>query len=419
MIKRFFGMCALASLLGLAGCGGTPDGVLIPVAGVPLAVNRVDLLVATTRSSDGATEGQMFTGERGKGLSFADISVSIPPAGARQIGEVQWPDRTPGDPAKDFVTLKADHIDLKEAQRRFHQRVAASPKRRVLVFVHGYNTRFEDAVYRFAQIVHDSDAKMTPLLFTWPSRGKLLAYTYDRESANYSRDALEAVLQGLAKDPAVGEIAILAHSMGNLVTLEALRQMAIRDKTLPRKISNVMLAAPDVDVDGFRRQIASIEASGYYPPFTLFVSQDDNALAVSSRIWGGTPRLGSIDPEQEPYKTKLAEAHLKVIDLTKVKGDRLGHGKFAESPEVVQMIGRRLADGQTLGDGKAGLGDKLTGLTMSAAGVVGSAAGMVVSAPLAIVDRRTRESMGDQFDELAGHTKDVISAPVNVLNPNK
>ena len=120
-------------------------------------------------------------------------------------------------------------------------------------------------------------------------------------------------------------------------------------------------------------------------------------MCIRDSIWGGTPRLGSIDPEQEPYKTKLAEAHLKVIDLTKVKGDRLGHGKFAESPEVVQMIGRRLADGQTLGDGKAGLGDKLTGLTMSAAGVVGSAAGMVVSAPLAIVDRRTRESMGDQL----------------------
>jgi esterase/lipase superfamily enzyme len=64
---------------------------------------------------------------------------------------------------------------------------------KVLVFVHGFNNRFDDAVYRFAQIVHDSKAQVIPVLFTWPSLGetRLRAYTYDRESANYSRDALE------------------------------------------------------------------------------------------------------------------------------------------------------------------------------------------------------------------------------------
>jgi esterase/lipase superfamily enzyme len=61
--------------------------------------------------------------------------------------------------------------------------------------VHGFNNRFDDAVYRFAQIVHDSKVPAIPVLFTWPSRGemKLRAYTYDRESANYSRDALESL----------------------------------------------------------------------------------------------------------------------------------------------------------------------------------------------------------------------------------
>ena len=67
-------------------------------------------------------------------------------------------------------------------------------------------------------------------MFTWPSRGSVWAYGYDRESANYSRDALERLLQFLSKDPAVGEISVLAHSMGNWVALEALRQMAIRGR---------------------------------------------------------------------------------------------------------------------------------------------------------------------------------------------
>ena len=98
----------------------------------------------------------------------------------------------------------------------------------MLIFVHGYNNRFGDAVFRFAQLVHNSDADVTPILFTWPSRGSLLAYGYDRESAALSRDAFEQLLDMLIRDPAVGKVDILAHSMGNYLTLETLRQMAIR-----------------------------------------------------------------------------------------------------------------------------------------------------------------------------------------------
>ena len=51
-------------------------------------------------------------------------------------------------------------------------------------------------------------------------------------------------------------VTVLAHSMGNWVTLEALRQMAIRDGRVAAKIRNVILAAPDVDLDLAREQIA-------------------------------------------------------------------------------------------------------------------------------------------------------------------
>ncbi|WP_192357641.1 alpha/beta hydrolase, partial [Mesorhizobium mediterraneum] len=105
---------------------------------------------------------------------------------------------------------------------------------------------------------------------------------------------------------------ILAHSMGNWLALEGLRQMAIRNGGLPAKFKNVMLAAPDVDVDVFRTQIADMGKQHpqftlfvSHPQFTLFVSQDDRALKVSRRVWGNIPRLGSIDPEQAPYKEEL------------------------------------------------------------------------------------------------------------------
>ncbi|CAN2534165.1 hypothetical+protein [Methylocapsa aurea] len=404
---------ALCLALAASGCGGRPHGVLTPqprMAGTP----SVELLVATTRSPEGAQPGDLFTGERGKGLAFADIAISIPPDGARQIGEVQWPNALPGDPAHEFVTLRADPLDQQEAVRRFDARIAKTPKRQALVFVHGFNTLFAEAVFRLAQIVHDSGTNALPVLFTWPSRGKLLDYGYDHESASYSRDALEHLLRTLAKDPAVGEISILAHSMGNWVTLEALRQMAIRDHGLAPKIKNVMLAAPDVDYDVFSRQIAEIDE--HRAIFTLFVSREDEALAASRRVWGDKVRLGGIDPQREPFKDTLAERRFKVVDLTDVKSsDPLGHGTFAQSPEIVRSIGARLAEGQTLADNQNGVGERLGQVATGAASAVGTAASVAVSTPFAVVDPRTRENLGDQLQRLGEQMGDTATAGADVV----
>lgn len=396
----------------LAGCSGRPDDTLIPVAAAAPNGSSVDMLVATTRAPDN-DPARMYTGERDQAFNFADIKIAIPSDSLRTVGEVQWPSQPP-NPAREFVALKAQRLDEKQALRTFHDRLQRTAHRRVLVFVHGYNTRFGEAVFRLAQIVHDSKIDALPVLFTWPSRGRLLAYTYDRESANYSRDALEKVLQGLAKDPAVREIAILAHSMGNVVTLEALRQMAIRNGAIAPKIKSVMLASPDVDVDVFRRQV--IEMGPKRPPFTLFVAQNDEALALSSRIWGGEPRIGMIDPKQEPYRTMLAQQRINVLDLTDIKSsDSLGHTKFAESPEIVQLIGGRLAAGQTLSDGQAGLGDRLARITTGAAATVGTAAGVALSAPIAIVDGRTRDNLNEQLRDLGAQVNDTAGSTGRVM----
>jgi esterase/lipase superfamily enzyme len=241
------------------------------------------------------------------------------------------------------------------------------------------------------------------VLFTWPSRGRLLQYGYDHESASYSRDALESVLQALQRDRDVGEISILAHSMGNWVTLEALRQMAIRNGRIGSKIENVMLAAPDVDFDVFRRQIAEI---GIRPSvFTLFASRDDDALAASRRFWGNT-RLGAVDPNAPPYQEVLNRDRVRAIDLTNVaSSDPLGHSTFASSPDVVRSIGVRLAQGQPLKEGQAGVGDQLGLATAGAVSAVGGVAGAAVAAPFAIVDPATRENLSEHLSA-AGRSLD-------------
>ena len=396
LTRRLFPVALSALLLGA--CADHPHGVLEPVLGDAPGTSHVGVIVATTRTRD-KSPGIMFNGMRSSEMAYADIDVSLPPDAIRKAGEVQWPQALPGNPATDFVTRRTSIIDRKTALMLVHDQVHHSAKRQVLVFVHGFNNRFEDAVYRFAQIVHDSGTEAVPVLFTWPSKASVLAYGYDRESSTYSRDQLESVLKGLAADPQVGEVSILSHSMGNWLVLESLRQMAIRDGRIAPKIKNVLLAAPDVDVDVAREQIADM--GPLKPSFTLFVSRSDKALAVSKDLWGG-PRLGAIDPMQEPYRTLLERDRVAVFDLTDLNSGGLNHSTFATSPEIVSLIGARLAAGQDVADSHQRFSDTLFSGTSGAVSTFGNAAGLVVSAPTAAIDADARDAYSERMHQLSG-----------------
>jgi esterase/lipase superfamily enzyme len=409
--KRRAPRAALAGLLVatmvLAGCGGRPVGVMQAAGTVAPGTSKVDLLVATTRAADD-NPAVLFSGERGTGLAVNAVDVSIPPEANRKVGQVQWPSRLPANPLRDFVTISVDPLEGERAGETWLK--THMPKsRRVLVFVHGFNNRYEDAVYRFAQIVHDSHADVAPVVFTWPSRGSIFDYNYDKESTNYSRDALEELLTRTAANPAVSDVTIMAHSMGTWLTVEALRQMAIRNGHVAAKINNVILASPDLDVDVFGRQFASLGKER--PHFTIFVSQDDRALALSRRISGNVDRLGQIDPSVEPYRSKLEAAGITVLDLTKLKGgDRLNHGKFAESPEVVKLIGDRLIAGQAITDSNVGLGEAVGAVAMGAAQTAGSAVSVAVSTPIAIFDPRTRRNYDAQLKRLGQSMNNTVGS---------
>jgi len=398
-----------AGLLALAGCAGRPEGVLVPSGKVAPGVSTVDLLVATTRAPS-RVPGVLFSGERGSDIELREIVVSIPPDGKRKVGQVQWPSKLPADPDKDFATVRVESLDAARAGRVWLDRNL--PKsRRVLVFVHGFNNRYEDAVYRFAQIVHDSKTDAAPVIFTWPSRASIFDYSYDKESTNYSRDALEELLRAVVAKPEVGEVTVMAHSMGTWLAVETLRQMAIRDGRVPKKIQQVILASPDLDVDVFGQQLRAIGEPR--PHFTLFVSRDDRALTLSRRISGNVDRLGQINPAEEPYRSMLEKQGITVLDLTALKsGDRLNHGKFAESPEVVRLIGNRLIDGQTVTDSEVGLGERLGAVALGTAQTVGSAASIVVSTPIAVFDPVTRKNYDDQWRRLGNSVEDTTVTAV-------
>jgi esterase/lipase superfamily enzyme len=379
------GLAVAALALALAGCSsGPPKGVLDPVA-LPAGAKPIPIFVATTRSREETEPARMFGGGRATTMDHALLTVSVPPV--HKTGEIEWPSHSPGDPSQFFVTADRDFLTetgfIADIRKALAQRKPA--ERDVLVFIHGYNTTFEDAVFRFAQIVNDSGFRGVPVLFTWPSKGELLAYPYDRESAVYSRDDLEATLNAIATQTGARKFDVLAHSMGNFLFVETLRQAVIRGN--PRfhgKLDQVMLAAPDIDIDVFKRQMRTIAPQRI--PITIFVSKDDKALAISKFVWQSSDRAGAFTVQDPEMARRLEQANITVVDLSDIKStDSLNHGKFAASPDVVKLIGTRLAADNGIKGRSATFGEGLVVVGASLGSTVGSVAGGVVAAPVKII----------------------------------
>ena len=87
--KYFLTAVSISIALILGACAGRPsEGVLVPDARTAEGTSRVNILVATTRQRSPGNTGEMFNGERAENVSYADIVVSIPPDGVREIGKI-------------------------------------------------------------------------------------------------------------------------------------------------------------------------------------------------------------------------------------------------------------------------------------------------------------------------------------------
>ncbi|HQS08229.1 MAG TPA: alpha/beta hydrolase [Xanthobacteraceae bacterium] len=328
----------LAAAILLSACADRPGAdVLTPNLTEAPGAKPHTILVATTRARD-PRPGTLFSGERGTGLDFANVTLTVPPA--HQPGGIEWPKQAPGNPATEMVVHEAVYRDTdQDFVRDLNAQLARLPagNRNVLVFVHGYNTMFSEALYRLTQMTHDSDVPGVPVLFSWASRGKTEDYVYDNNSATAARDNLERTLTLVASSKAE-KITIMAHSMGNWVTVEALRQMKIGGNGLPaNRVGNIILAAPDIDVDVFKSQLKRFGKPE--KPFIVIVSRDDKALGFSDFLAGGKVRLGNYTNDDE-----LVALGAVVIDMTNVKAmDPMNHGKFAQLAQLAPALRGQLA----------------------------------------------------------------------------
>jgi esterase/lipase superfamily enzyme len=213
----------------------------------------------------------------------------------------------------------------------------ATNGRDVLIYIHGFNQTFEMAALDAARLADGVRFRGQMMAFSWPSRAKLLDYAYDRDSAMWSRDSFEQMLTGLMSSPSSGRIHIVAHSIGSMPTMEALRQLYARDgETAADRIGSVVLASPDLDLDVFSSSVRRI--GSLTPKITVISATNDRALALSGWLAGGITRVGAAQ------KGQLTGLGLRVIDASQEGWGIINHDLFLSNAHVRQVI-RRAIDG--------------------------------------------------------------------------
>lgn len=316
------GLVFLAVIGCLHGCASRPTAaVLNPVVAQPSAGGKVSLLAATNRNR--VSEDGGFGSQWGAALSYERYDFSIPPD--RKGATITYP-TSDADPRRAFLVTSRERLN--EASWAAAAARSATSDGTVSVFVHGYNYRYQEALFRMAQMAADANKLSPPILFSWPSVATVTGYVADRDAALASRTELERVVTSLASTPGIKRVIVFGHSMGGFLTMEAARQLKLEGRREVLNKLQIVLAAPDIDVDVFRSQLVDLGALKI--PITLLVAKTDRALSVSSLLGAERPRVGRLDINDPKIRDAALKTNVNVIDISSVQAsDGLGHDRYA------------------------------------------------------------------------------------------
>jgi esterase/lipase superfamily enzyme len=243
-----------------------------------------------------------------------------------------WVFEAPENEDEHFLLKKVEeHADKDAFYRSLSAQLDENDSRAALLFVHGYNVSFEDAIFRTAQLTVDLKFPGATMAFCWPSYADPVKYTFDEQNAEVSIPALREVLDDLATRSGAKRVHIIAHSMGNRVLAGALRSI---EPSLYERNKNVfkelVLAAPDIDSRVFQSQVLPHIVNNTQH-CTLYASSRDRALLMS-RVFHNYQRLGETEPE-----LVLANG-LDTIDASLVDTSLLGHSYIGDVQSIVSDL---------------------------------------------------------------------------------
>ncbi len=259
--------------------------------------------------------------------------------------------------------LAKQNKDAIQAFRRaMIEQLELTPRKEVFIFIHGYHNTFADAAFAMAELWHFMGRIGVPIIYTWPAGYPgMFGYTYDRESSEFTVFHLRKVLGFIASFPEVEKVHLIAHSRGTDVAVTALRELTLQaraagiDPQEKYKIHNIILAAPDLDLQVAEQRMVGDRLAETAKRFTIYTSPKDKAIGIAAKLFASPRgRLGTLGMEQLPETVtkdmEYSTANFAVVnfsgakDATQSQGDRYGHSYFRDAPTVSSDVVLMLRD---------------------------------------------------------------------------
>lgn len=244
------------------------------------------------------------------------------------------------------------HTDLDSKKKRklgsqkvmdIMRKLMTDKKRGTIVYIHGFNYTFTEAVQRAAEYVHALGNKHSIFLVTWPSKGGILLYPDDYDNARRSGIAIARMLdtvvgyvRDLSKEQQCSQdMFLVAHSLGNFALRNALqsRHVVGRKVAFPVFKATLLFAADD-DSDALEDDAKLKPLKEITERIEVYYTQRDIGLDVSDLIKGNPERLGSEGPDNM-YCTPGKVTAVNVTPTLPEVDDFTNHQYYRLSPVVI------------------------------------------------------------------------------------
>ncbi len=208
--------------------------------------------------------------------------------------------------------------------------------RNLLLFVHGFDNTFSDALTRSAfnrewmAASGVAAADTTVLAFSWPSLGQIVKfpivqadYLHDQNTARLSGIHLMTFFAGLkpiiqAARANQRRVFLLAHSMGNLALESGIENWFLHNQGDTELFDGAILAAGDCRYDTFAQpNLARMSGLARLTELvSIYYSHHDQVLQLSDFLNLGAQRLGQDGPLHRTDTSAFPPSRYRMVDAS-------------------------------------------------------------------------------------------------------
>jgi esterase/lipase superfamily enzyme len=239
---------------------------------------------------------------------------------------------------------RSDATDAKTFIHELHSFAVKWNQRTAFVYVHGFANSFDAAVNRMALLSKQYNFPGVPVVLSWASANNPMVdfttgqvcYINDSRMIRKSCEYFQQILGSLVTKYGSNNVMVLAHSMGGQLVTDMLTSCAGSSKVWndAMKLGPLIFAAPDVDQAEFKKESSLMVTRA--KNVVLYTSQNDVALAISSKFGPGSRRAG------QGGEGLLIAPPVQTVDASRVEslpgGDPNNHGYVFDTRQVRQDV---------------------------------------------------------------------------------